>query len=100
MDIIILLFISYKEEILNIDVNTPMDDLLGTWAAYSQKLFHTMLTSKEEIDEFKKIRLTLKTKGITNLEIHNVYEKEYILHYTKQGGQFTKQISIDKYIAI
>ena len=86
--------------IMNIDVNTPIDDLLGTWAIYSQKLFNTILTSKEEMDEFKKIRLTLKTKGVTDLEIHNIYEREYILQYNKHGGKFTKQITLDKYIAI
>ncbi|MFT5875451.1 MAG: hypothetical protein ACI8WT_004444 [Clostridium sp.] len=77
---------------MNIDVNTPIDELLMTWSMFSQKLFYTMLTSKAELDEFNKVKLVLKTKGITNLEIHNVYEKEYILHYTKQGGLFKKQI--------
>lgn len=81
---------------MNIDVNTPINDLLETWGTYSQKLFHTMLDSKPEIDEFNKVRLVLKSKGITNLEIHNVYEKEYILHYTKQGGIFKKQFITDK----
>ncbi|MBU3091429.1 hypothetical protein K2F40_05360 [Clostridium sp. CM028] len=80
---------------MNIDVNTPTDDLLKTWAMYSQKLIYTML-EKEELDEFKKIKLVLVTKGIINLEIHNVYDKEYILHYTKQGGIFKKQIMLDK----
>ena len=79
-----------------LDVNTPLDDLLDTWATYSKKLFYTKLTSKEEIDEFDKIKLVLKTKGITNLEIHNVYEKEYILHYTKQGGLFKKHFIVNK----
>ncbi|MBU3142669.1 hypothetical protein [Clostridium sp. CF012] len=81
---------------MNIDVNTPIDDLLETWATYSKTLFSTMLINKSEIDEFNKVKLVLKTKGITNLEIHNVYEKEYILHYTKQGGLFKKQFIIDK----
>jgi len=81
---------------MNIDVNTPLDELLETWATYSQKLFSTMLTSKPEIEEFNKVKLVLKTKGITNLEIHNVYEKEYILHYTKQGGLFKKQFLLGK----
>lgn len=81
---------------MNIDVNTPLDDLLETWATYSQKLFSTMLTSKPEIDEFNKVKLVLKTKGISNLEIHNVFEKEYILHYTKQGGLFKKQFILNK----
>jgi len=81
---------------MNVDVNTPIDDLLETWATYSKKLFYTMLTSKEEIEEFNKVKLVLKTKGIVNLEIHNVYEKEYILHYTKQGGLFKKKISIEE----
>lgn len=81
---------------MNVDVNTPTDDLLEIWAKYSQKLFYTMLTSKEELEEFNKIKLVLKTKGITNLEIHNVYDQEYILHYIKQGGQFKKQIILDK----
>lgn len=80
---------------MNIDVNTPTDDLLETWATYSQKLVYTML-EKEELDEFNKIKLVLVTKGIINLEIHNVYDKEYILHYTKQGGIFKKQIMLDK----
>lgn len=75
-----------------IDVNTPIDDLLESWAIYSQKLFYTMLGSKEEIDEFEKIRLALRAKGITNLEIHNVYEKEYILRYLKQGSEYKKKI--------
>ena len=83
---------------MNIDVNTPIDDLLETWAMYSQKLIYTMLTSKTELDEFNKVKLVLKTKGITNLEIHNVYEKEYILHYIKQGGLFKKQIILDKQV--
>jgi len=77
---------------MNIDVNTPLDELLEVWAKYSQKLIYTMLTEKEELDDFNKIKLALKTKGIMNLEIHNAYEKEYILHYTKQGGLFKKQI--------
>ncbi|MGH4125031.1 MAG: hypothetical protein ACREV6_19110 [Clostridium sp.] len=81
---------------MNVDVNTPLDDLLETWATYSQKLFYTMLTSEPEIEEFNKVKLVLKTKGITNLEIHNVYDKEYILHYTKQGGLFKKQFILDK----
>ena len=81
---------------MNVDVNTPLDDLLETWATYSQKLFYTMLTSKPEIEEFNKVKLVLKTKGITNLEIHNVYEKEYILQYTKQGGLFRKQFLLEK----
>lgn len=77
---------------MNIDVNTPADELLESWAMYSQKLISTMLTSKAEIDEFNKIKLTLKTKGIMHLEIHNVYDKEFVLHYTKQGGLFEKRI--------
>jgi len=77
---------------MDIDVNTALDELLEKWAIYSQKLMYTMLTEKEELDEFNKIKFVLKTKGIINLEIHNVYEKEYILHYTKQGGLFKKQI--------
>ena len=81
---------------MNVDVNTPIDDLLETWATYSQKLFYTMLTSEPEIKEFNKVKLVLKTKGITNLEIHNVYDKEYILHYTKQGGLFKKQFLLNK----
>lgn len=81
---------------MNLDVNTPIDDLLETWANYSQKLFYTMLTSKSEIEEFNKVKLVLKTKGITNLEIHNVYDKEYILHYTKQGGLFKKTFILEK----
>ena len=80
---------------MNVDVNTPIDELLETWAMYSQKLFYTMLTSQTEIDEFNKVKLVLKTKGITNLEMHNVFEKECILHYIKQGGQFEKRISIN-----
>ena len=81
---------------MNVDVNTPIDDLLEIWATYSQKLFYTMLTSEPEIKEFNKVKLVLKTKGITNLEIHNVYDKEYILHYTKQGGLFKKQFLLNK----
>ena len=81
---------------MNIDVNTPLDELLEAWSMYSQKLVYTMLTEKAELDEFNKIKLVLKTKGIMNLEIHNVYDKEYILHYTKQGGLFEKQILFDK----
>lgn len=81
---------------MNVDVNTPIDDLLETWTTYSQKLFYTMLTSEPEIKEFNKVKLVLKTKGITNLEIHNVYDKEYILHYTKQGGLFKKQFLLNK----
>ena len=81
---------------MSVDVNTPTDDMLETWAMYSQKLFYSMITSKEEIDEFQKVKLALKTQGITNLEIHNVFEKEYILRYIKQGGEFKKQIIIDK----
>jgi len=81
---------------MNIDVNTPLDDLLETWAMYSQKLIYTMLTEKEEIDGFNKVKLVLKTKGIISLEIHNVYENEYILHYIKQGGPFQKHIILNK----
>ena len=81
---------------MNIDVNTPIDELLESWATYSQKLIYTMLDEKEELDEFNKIKLVLKTKGIMNLEIHNVYEKEYILHYTKQGGIFKKHFILQK----
>ena len=81
---------------MNADVNTPIDELLETWATYSQKLFYTMLTDKSELDEFNKVKLILKTKGIMNLEIHNVYEKEYILHYIKHGGKFTKQFILNK----
>ncbi len=81
---------------MNVDVNTPIDELLETWATYSKKLFYTMLTSQPEIEEFNKVRLVLKTKGVTNLEIHNVYDHEYILHYTKQGGLFKKHFTLDK----
>ena len=79
-----------------VDVNTPTDDMLETWAMYSQKLFYSMITSKEEIDEFQNVKLALKTQGITNLELHNVFEKEYILRYLKQGGEFKKQIILNK----
>jgi hypothetical protein len=51
-----------------------------------------MITSKTELDEFNKIKLTLKTKGIMHLEIHNVFGKEFVLRYTKQGGIFEKRI--------
>lgn len=81
---------------MNVDVNTPTDDMLETWAMYSQKLFYSMITSKEEIDEFQQVKLALKTQGITNLELHNVFEKEYILRYLKQGGEFKKHININK----
>jgi hypothetical protein len=77
---------------MNIDVNTPLDELLETWAMYSQKLIYTMLNDKEELDEFNKVKLVLKTKGIVKLDIQNVYDKEYVLHYTKQGGLFEKRI--------
>lgn len=79
---------------MNIDVNTAIDDLLETWAMYSQKLFYTMLTSKEEIDEFQKVKVALRSKGVTNLEIHNVYENEYILRYLKHGGEYKKRVVI------
>jgi len=84
---------------MNIDVNTPLDELLETWAMYSQKLVYTMLTEKTELDEFNKVKLVLKTKGIIKLEIHNVYDNEYILHYIKHGGVFEKQIILDKTVA-
>jgi len=77
---------------MNIDINTPTDDLLESWTAYSQRLISTMITSKTELDEFNKIKLTLKTKGIMHLEIHNVFGKEFVLRYTKQGGIFEKRI--------
>jgi hypothetical protein len=77
---------------MNIDVNTSTDELLESWVMYSQKLIYTMLTSKTELEEFNKIKLTLKTKGIMHLEIHNVFDKEYVLHYIKQGGNFEKRI--------
>ncbi len=77
---------------MNIDVNTPLDELLETWAMYSRKLIYTMLDDKEELDEFNKVKLVLKTKGIIKLDIQNVYDKEYVLHYTKQGGIFEKRI--------
>ena len=79
---------------MNIDVNTPLDELLETWAMYSQKLIYTMLDDKEELDEFNKVKLALKTKGIAKLYIQNVYDKEYVLHYTKQGGLFEKRIML------
>ena len=79
---------------MNIDVNTPLDELLETWAMYSQKLIYTMLDDKEELDEFNKVKLALKTKGIAKLDIQNVYDKEYVLHYTKQGGLFEKRIML------
>jgi hypothetical protein len=79
---------------MNIDINTPTDELLESWVMYSQKLIYTMLTSQTELEEFNKIKLTLKTKGIMHLEIHNVYDKEYVLHYTKQGGVFEKRINV------
>lgn len=81
---------------MNIDVNSPLDELLETWAMYSQKLVYTMLTEKAELDEFNKVKLVLKTKGIVKLEIHNVYDNEYVLHYLKQGGLFTKRIIFNK----
>ena len=81
---------------MDIDVNTPLDGLLEAWSKYSRKLMHTMLTDKAELDEFNKIKLVLKTKGIRKLEIHNVYENEYILHYVKQGGLFKKQIMLNE----
>ncbi|MBU3098042.1 MULTISPECIES: hypothetical protein [Clostridium] len=84
---------------MNIDVNSPLDELLETWAMYSQKIVYTMLTEKAEIDEFNKVKLVLKTKGIIKLEIHNVYDNEYVLHYLKQGGLFTKRIILNKKVA-
>ena len=84
---------------MNIDVNTPLDELLETWAMYSQKLVYTMLTEKDELDEFNKVKLVLKTKGIVKLEIHNVYDNEYVLHYIKQGGLFKKRIILNKKVA-
>ncbi|MBU3213519.1 hypothetical protein [Clostridium estertheticum] len=84
---------------MNIDVNSPLDELLETWAMYSQKLVYTMLTEKAEIDEFNKVKLVLKTKGIIKLEIHNVYDNEYVLHYLKHGGLFTKRIILNKKVA-
>lgn len=77
---------------MNIDVNTPLDELLETWAMYSRKLIYTMLDDKEELEEFNKVKLVLKTKGIIKLDIQNVYDNEYVLHYTKQGGIFEKRI--------
>ncbi|MGK0464908.1 hypothetical protein [Clostridium sp.] len=77
---------------MNIDINTPTDELLESWTAYSQRLISSMITSKAELEEFNKIKLTLKTKGIMHLEIHNVFEKEFVLRYTKQGGIFEKRI--------
>ena len=79
---------------MNIDINTSVDDLLESWTTYSQKLIYTMLT-KAELDEFNKIKLVLKTKGIMHLEIHNVYDTEYVLHYIKQGGLFEKRITLN-----
>jgi len=79
---------------MNIDVNTPLDELLEIWVMYSQKLIYTMLDDKEELDDFNKVKLVLKTKGIVKLDIQNVYDKEYVLHYTKQGGLFEKRIML------
>ncbi|MGH4052186.1 MAG: hypothetical protein ACREVX_12790 [Clostridium sp.] len=76
---------------MNIDVNTPLDELLENWSMYSRKLIYTMLED-QDLDDFNKIKLVLKTKGIVKLDIQNVYDKEYVLHYTKQGGLFEKRI--------
>jgi hypothetical protein len=80
---------------MDIDVNSPIDGLLETWVMYSQKLIYSML-DKTDLDEFNKIKLVLKTKGVMNLEIHNAYETEYVLHYNKHGGLFKKHIAISK----
>jgi len=76
---------------MNIDVNTPLDELLETWSMYSRKLIYTML-DENDLADFNKVKLALKTKGIVKLDIQNVYDKEYVLHYTKQGGLFEKRI--------
>ena len=81
---------------MNIDVNTPIDELLETWVMYSQKLMYTMLTSEADLDEFNKVKLTLKTKGIRHLEIHNAYEDKFVLHYVKHGGRFEQEFMLNK----
>jgi hypothetical protein len=81
---------------MNLDINTPTDDLLEAWVMHSQKLINNLETSKTEIDEFRKLKLVLKTKGIMHLEIRNVFETEYVLHYIKQGGGFEKHIMLNK----
>lgn len=81
---------------MNIDINTPTDDLLENWVMHSQKIINNLETSKKEIDDFRKLKLVLKTKGIMHLEIRNVYETEYVLNYIKQGGNFQKRIMVNK----
>ena len=59
---------------MNIDVNSPLDELLETWAMYSQKIVYTMLTEKAEIDEFNKVKFTKKQQLAEYIEKHEGFK--------------------------
>ena len=79
---------------MNINVNTPLEELLREWAKISYSMFKRETTTKEELVIFREVSRVLDTKGVTKLEILNIAKEKYTLRYTKQGTEFTKDVDI------
>lgn len=81
---------------MNIDRNTPTDELTEMWAIYSYKFYHLQLIAKDELENLKKINTLLNSKNISILETYDIEKKIYALTYFFNARKFKKKIIIDK----
>lgn len=79
---------------MNIDINTPLDELLELWATFSYKFFHEQSATKEELETLREVSKVLDIKGIVRLEIYNSEERKYTVRYFKYGDEFKKEVQI------
>ncbi len=79
---------------MNININTPLEELLELWTTLSYKFFHKQSATKEELETLKEVSRVLDAKEIVRLEIFNTDEKKYIVSYFKYGDEFKKEIQI------
>lgn len=78
------------------DSNMTIHELIKLWAKISFKLWNNIDVSKEEILDFKDIRIILDTKGIDRLEVFIIKEQKYVIRYFKYNTAFILEVDINE----
>lgn len=80
---------------MTINSNMSIHDLIKLWTQISFKLLNNIDVSKEEILEFKDIRIILDTKGIERLEVFNIKDEKYSIRYFKYNSECIEEVDIN-----
>lgn len=79
---------------LEINVNTPVEELLELWVKHSNEMFKDREKASENLQERLEINTMLYKKGVEDLLILDMSDESYTLTYLYKGGTHTKVVPI------